>query len=125
MQLWNSFRSSARSSSAIPSIAGCATSPEVARLVRDPGSRAEAHHNVYRTALERRDWDDALSALRKAVELDSTAFEPFPMTRYEPRRIIGAGAFGVSFSCRDKTRQDRMPSSMPSSPTASTTGPIP
>ena len=76
---------------------------EVARLVRDPGSRAEAHHNVYRTALERRDWDDALAALRKAVALDAAAFEPFPWSRYEPRRILGAGGFGVSFSCRDKT----------------------
>src|SRR5258708_32119885 len=33
---------------------------EVARLVSDPLSRAEAHHNVYRAALERRDWDAPL-----------------------------------------------------------------
>ncbi len=77
---------------------------EVARLVRDPGSRAAAHHNVYRTALERRDWEAALSALRKAVALDALAFEPFPWARYEPRRILGADGFGVSFSCHDKTK---------------------
>src|SRR4051812_27147938 len=48
---------------------------EVARLVEDPLSRAEAHHNVYRAALERRDWDTALASLRRAVALDPETFE--------------------------------------------------
>jgi tetratricopeptide (TPR) repeat protein len=74
---------------------------EVARLVNDPISRAEAHHNVYRAALERRDWDAALSALRRAVALDAETFEPFPFQRYEPRQILGAGGHGVSFLCLD------------------------
>ncbi len=43
---------------------------EVARLVTDPISQAEAHHNVYHAALERRDWIEALAALRRAVALD-------------------------------------------------------
>src|SRR4029077_11490001 len=49
---------------------------EVARLVSDPISRAEAHHNVHRAALERRDWETALAALRRAVALDPETFEP-------------------------------------------------
>ena len=52
---------------------------EVARLVADPISQAEAHHNVYRAALERRDWNEALAALRRAAALDADAFEPFPL----------------------------------------------
>ena len=75
---------------------------EVARLVADPISQAEAHHNVYRAALERRDWDDALPALRRAVSLDADAFEPFPFSRFEPQRILGAGGFGVTFLCLDR-----------------------
>src|SRR6516162_11775022 len=64
---------------------------EVARLVADPLARAEAHHNVYRAALERRDWAEALAALRRAVALDAEAFAPFPLERYEPLRVLGAG----------------------------------
>jgi tetratricopeptide (TPR) repeat protein len=75
---------------------------EVARLVADPISQAEAHHNVYRAALERRDWNDALAALRRAVALDLDAFEPFPFSRFEPQRILGAGGFGVTFLCLDR-----------------------
>lgn len=75
---------------------------EVARLVVDPISRAEAHHNVYRAALERRDWSEALAALRRAVALDAETFEPFPFARFEPQRILGAGGFGISFLCRER-----------------------
>lgn len=76
---------------------------EVARLVVDPISQAVAHHNVYRTALERRHWSEALAALHRAVALDGDAFEPFPFARYQPERILGAGGFGVSFLCRPLT----------------------
>lgn len=79
---------------------------EVTRLVTDPISQAEAHHNVYRAALERREWSEALAALQRAVALDADVFEPFPFRRYEPQRILGAGGFGVSFLCREtKTGQ--------------------
>ena len=74
---------------------------EVAGLVADPISRAEAHHNVYRAALERRDWNEALAALRRAAALDPDEFEPFPLARYQPLRILGAGGFGASFLCHD------------------------
>jgi tetratricopeptide (TPR) repeat protein len=77
---------------------------EVARLVGDPISQAEAHHNVYRAALERCDWKQALASLRRAIALDSDVFEPFPFVRYEPERILGAGGFGVSFLCREREK---------------------
>ena len=73
---------------------------EVARLVADPISQAEANHNVYRAALERRDFHDALAALRRAVELDVDAFEPFPFARYDPLRILGSDGFSTSFLCQ-------------------------
>jgi tetratricopeptide (TPR) repeat protein len=78
---------------------------EVAHLVADPLSQAEAQHNIYRAALERRDWNAALAALRRAVALDSSHFEPFPFSVYEPERILGAGGFGVSFLCRQRGNQ--------------------
>jgi tetratricopeptide (TPR) repeat protein len=75
---------------------------EAAGLVSDPLSQAEAHHNVYRAALERRDGGEALAALRRAAALDPESFEPFPLGRYEPIRLLGAGGFGPSFLCHDR-----------------------
>jgi hypothetical protein len=86
--------------------AGLGDFQEVARLVTDPISRAEAHHNVYRAAVERRDWPTALDALRRAVAHDAETFRPFPFDRYDPKEILGAGGFGVSFLCRD-TKESR------------------
>jgi tetratricopeptide (TPR) repeat protein len=77
---------------------------EVTRLVDDPISQAEAHHNVHRAALERCDWSEALASLRRVVALDADTFEPFPFTQYEPERILGAGGFGVSFLCRERAK---------------------
>lgn len=79
---------------------GQADFEEVARLVDDPIAQAEAHHNVYRAALERQHYDDALTALRQAVTLDADTFEPFPFATYVPQRILTAGAFGTRFICR-------------------------
>lgn len=81
---------------------------EVARLVMDPIARSEAYHNVYRVALERRDWPEAMSALRQCLALDADAFEPFPLERYEPQRIVGAGGFGVTFLCKARDRDARV-----------------
>lgn len=81
---------------------------EVARLVSDPISQAEAHHNVYGTALERGDMTDALAALRRAVELDAEEFEPFPFARIEPVRILGSDGFGVSFIAQDRGLNERI-----------------
>ena len=74
----------------------------VAGLVADPRVQAEAHFNAYRAALERRDWDAALKEVRAAAQLDAARFAPFPLNKYVPQRILGAGGFGVAFLCRHK-----------------------
>lgn len=72
----------------------------VAQLVAgDPSAQGEAHYNAYRAALERRDWPGALRLLRLAVGCDAKRFAPFPMDKYGPQRILGAGGFGVAFLC--------------------------
>jgi serine/threonine protein kinase len=73
----------------------------VADLVPQPGARAEAAHNAYLAALERRAWPEALTALKEAVQLDPTRFAPFPAEKFEAERILGAGGFGVAFLCRN------------------------
>jgi serine/threonine protein kinase len=74
----------------------------VAELVTDPDARAEAAYNAYQAALERREWTVALSALQRAAQLYPARFEPFPLSKYEPLRILGAGGFGVAFLCRHR-----------------------
>jgi tetratricopeptide (TPR) repeat protein/tRNA A-37 threonylcarbamoyl transferase component Bud32 len=75
---------------------------QVAALAPDPRARAEAHDHAYRAALERRQWGEALAALRQAAALDPERFAPFPLAKYEPERILGAGASGVAFLCTDR-----------------------
>ncbi len=75
---------------------------EVASLVAGADARAEACFNTYRTALEEKSWDAALEALVQAASLNPPRFAPFPLHRYEPRRILGAGGFGVALLCRDR-----------------------
>jgi uracil-DNA glycosylase family 4 len=74
----------------------------VAGMVGDPGARAEAHFNAYRAALERRDWEAALAELREAAKLAPARFAPFPLDKYQPQRILGAGGFGVAFLCQHR-----------------------
>jgi hypothetical protein len=38
--------------------------------------------------------------LRKAISRGGKDFAPFPVDRYRPERILGAGGFGVAFLCR-------------------------
>jgi formylglycine-generating enzyme required for sulfatase activity len=75
---------------------------QVAGVVGDPSGQAEASHNAYRAALEQRQWDEALTALRAAAERDPQRFAPFPLKRYQARRILGAGGFGTAFLCHDR-----------------------
>jgi tRNA A-37 threonylcarbamoyl transferase component Bud32 len=72
-----------------------------AQVGADVSAAAEIHYNEYRTALEQRDWDAALAKLNEAVRLDPARFAPFPMEKYQIRRILGAGGFGVAFLCQD------------------------
>jgi tRNA A-37 threonylcarbamoyl transferase component Bud32 len=75
---------------------------KVAALVSDRPAQAEAQHNAYGAALEKGDWPAALDALKQAAALDAGRFAPFPLTKYEPERVLGAGGFGVAFLCRNR-----------------------
>jgi hypothetical protein len=75
---------------------------EVATLVEDPRARAEAQANAYEAALEKRAWDEALAAFNQAVALDAARFAPFPLGKYEPVKVLGAGGFGVVFLCKHR-----------------------
>src|SRR5262249_19128063 len=68
----------------------------VADMVRDPTAQAEAHFNGYRAALERRDWEAALKDIQESARLDPARYAPFPLNKYLPQRILGAGGFGVA-----------------------------
>jgi serine/threonine protein kinase len=81
---------------------------KVATLVPDPKARAEAQHNGYQAALERRAWPEALAALHEAARLDPQRFGPFPLDKFEPERILGAGGFGVAFLCRNRHSGSRV-----------------
>jgi serine/threonine protein kinase len=75
---------------------------QAASLVRgDASAEAEVHYNAYRTALERGDRTRALEELRAAYRLDAR-FAPFPLDKYEPQRILGAGGFGVALLCKHR-----------------------
>ncbi len=79
----------------------------VAELSPDDKSCAEGHYNAYRAALERAaageaSFPDALAELQLALRFDPARFTPFPLDDYEPRRILGAGGFGVTFLCKKK-----------------------
>ncbi len=71
----------------------------VAAVVPDRAARAEAHYNAYQASLQRGDWATALAELLEAVEV-APRYAPFPIERYQPLSILGAGGFGVAFLCR-------------------------
>jgi len=74
----------------------------VAESVDDPAAKGAAHLNAYRAALEARDWTSALRELVAAVRCDGRKYAPFPVGKYVPQRILGAGGFGVAFLCKHK-----------------------
>lgn len=80
----------------------------VAGLVDDPRSQAEAHLNVYRAALEQRNWPLAQHELLRAIALDGATFAPFPVQKYRLQRILGAGGSGVVFLCDEIERGDKV-----------------
>jgi serine/threonine protein kinase len=73
----------------------------VAEEVQDTAAQAEVQFNAYRAALEEEKWAEALAAIQQAAALDSQRFAPFPMQRYQPKGILGAGGFGTAFWCHD------------------------
>jgi serine/threonine protein kinase len=72
-----------------------------AAWTEDQAAKAAAHYGAYLAALDRRHWGTALTELREAVRLDPERWAPFPPTKFEPERLLGAGGFGVVFLCRD------------------------
>ncbi len=79
----------------------------VAEISPDARSRAEGHYNAYHVALERAavengSYQVALAELKMALRFDPARFAPFPLEDYEPKRILGAGGFGVTFLCKKK-----------------------
>jgi tRNA A-37 threonylcarbamoyl transferase component Bud32 len=81
---------------------------QVATLVSDRAAQAEAFHNAYGAALEKGDYPAALEALRQSASLDPQRFAPFPLHKYQPERILGAGGFGVAFLCRNRHTGTRL-----------------
>ena len=75
---------------------------ELAALLRDPAAQAEAEYGRFRAAVEQGQWGDALAALVQAASLDRKRFAPFPLSKFEPERILGAGGFGVAILCRNR-----------------------
>jgi len=75
---------------------------QAAAQQHDRHKQAESHYNAYRTALEQQQWQTALEALLRAIKADAEAFEPFPLRKYQPLQILGAGGFGTVFLCRNK-----------------------
>ena len=74
-------------------------------LVDDSAARAEVQHNLYLSALEQKNFDAALEALKQAARLAPDRYEPFPLNKFEPQRILGAGGFGVAVLCRNRRDQ--------------------
>jgi hypothetical protein len=72
-----------------------------AAAAHNRSQEAEAHFKAYRDACEQHLWEEALRSLLEAARLDPHRFEPFPLRRYPPERILGAGGFGTVFLCHD------------------------
>ena len=81
---------------------------QVASIVNDRAAKASAHHGAFLAAMEKKDWTTALNELLEASRLDPERFALFPLDRYEPERILGAGGFGIVFLCRNRLSKARM-----------------
>lgn len=73
-----------------------------------PREEAEARHNLFVALLEQRQFPEALAAIQRAAELDSERYAPFPLGKYEPERILGAGGFGVAYLCTNRHSGSRL-----------------
>ncbi|KOR29010.1 hypothetical protein TI05_15855, partial [Achromatium sp. WMS3] len=79
-----------------------------AKQLFEEANDAEGHYNSYRVALEEQNLDTALAALLQAAKADPQHFAPFPLHKYTPERILGAGGFGVAFLCQHNYTQHKV-----------------
>ena len=79
-----------------------ATFNAVSNNTSDSSAKAEAHFNAYRAALESKNFVEAFVAIQVTASLDPKRFEPFPISRYKPKSLLGAGGFGAAFLCHDQ-----------------------
>jgi formylglycine-generating enzyme required for sulfatase activity len=68
----------------------------------DPALQAASHYKRYLSALEQKKWDEALTSIGQAAALEPLQYAPFPLHRYQPKCILGAGGFGTAFLCFDR-----------------------
>jgi serine/threonine protein kinase len=73
-----------------------------AAAVKDPAAQGELHMNAHRAAIVQRDHAAALREFLEAVKLDGRRFATFPVGKYIPMRVLGAGAYGTAFLCKHK-----------------------
>ena len=76
-----------------------------AHQLSDRTAEAEAAYKQFKDACELRSWESALVALNRAIALDEKRFRPVPK-HYRIDSILGAGAFGVVFKCRNSITLD-------------------
>jgi len=79
-----------------------------AAAVTEPHALAVIQFNSYRVALEQRDWAEALTLLERATTLWPDHFALLPLEKFEPQRILGVAAAGITFLCRDRLADDRV-----------------
>ena len=77
-----------------------AAAADAAHVAADRLAEAESAYKQYKDACELRSWESALGALNRAIALDEKRFRPVPK-HYRIDSILGAGAFGVVFKCRN------------------------
>lgn len=81
---------------------------DAAVLETDSAKKAEQHYNAYMTLLEKKDFNQAIRELVQAVKLDRKRFEPIPVAKYDPKKILGAGGFGVVFLCEHREMKSKL-----------------
>jgi serine/threonine protein kinase len=81
---------------------------ELTTLVTNDGDRADAWYNAYQVAVQKQDWGKAFQHFQAACQLAPARYAPFPLERYVPEGILGAGGFGVAFLCTDRNLQRKV-----------------
>src|SRR5262249_23936184 len=72
----------------------------------DASRQAEAHASAFQAALAQHDLDGALQSALEAARLNPERFAPFPLEKYRPERLLGAGGFGTAVLCRHALQRD-------------------